>query len=71
VEVSDDGAGGADAARGTGLAGLTDRVAASAGSISIVSPPGRGTALTVRLPIRDEAGPGPRHGGPGRQVWTT
>jgi len=68
VEVSDDGAGGADVRRGTGLVGLTERVAASGGSISIVSPPGRGTTLTVRLPLGDEGPPGPRRGDPGRQL---
>jgi signal transduction histidine kinase/ketosteroid isomerase-like protein len=70
VEVRDDGAGGADATRGTGLVGLTDRVAASGGSIAIASPPGRGTALTVTLPIGDEPAPGPQLGDPGRQLST-
>ena len=55
VEVRDDGVGGADPARGTGLVGLADRVAASGGSIAITSPPGEGTTLVVRLPIE---GPG-------------
>ena len=52
LEVCDDGVGGADRARGTGLVGLTDRVAAGGGRIVISSPPGAGTTLTVTLPIR-------------------
>jgi signal transduction histidine kinase len=51
LEVHDDGAGGADPTRGTGLIGLTDRVAACGGSIAITSPPGEGTTLAVELPI--------------------
>jgi signal transduction histidine kinase len=54
LEVRDDGAGGADPARGTGLVGLTDRVAALGGSIAITSPRGEGTTLTVRLPTGAE-----------------
>jgi signal transduction histidine kinase len=50
VEVADDGAGGADAARGSGLRGLADRVAALDGTISLDSPPGRGTRLRAELP---------------------
>ncbi|WP_051324814.1 GAF domain-containing protein [Candidatus Solirubrobacter pratensis] len=50
VEVRDDGAGGADPARGTGLVGLADRVAASGGSIAVTSRPGEGTTLAVTLP---------------------
>jgi signal transduction histidine kinase len=49
--VSDDGRGGADPARGTGLTGLTDRIESLHGSIEIVSPPGEGTLLHVELPI--------------------
>jgi len=45
VEISDNGAGGADAARGSGLSGLADRVAALDGTISLDSPAGRGTRL--------------------------
>jgi signal transduction histidine kinase len=50
VEVADDGIGGADASRGTGLRGLADRVAALDGELAVVSPPGRGTRVVVRLP---------------------
>jgi signal transduction histidine kinase len=51
--VSDDGAGGADPARGSGLVGLKDRVEALGGAISVQSPPGEGTSLDVELPIVD------------------
>lgn len=51
VEVSDDGAGGADAGRGSGLRGLADRLAAVDGTLSIASPPGAGTRLVARIPI--------------------
>jgi signal transduction histidine kinase len=53
VGVSDDGAGGADPARGSGLVGLKDRVEALGGAISVQSPPGEGTSLDVELPIVD------------------
>jgi signal transduction histidine kinase len=48
--VQDDGAGGADPARGSGLIGLSDRVAAVGGRIEISSPPGSGTTLMVTIP---------------------
>jgi signal transduction histidine kinase/ketosteroid isomerase-like protein len=48
--VRDDGKGGADASRGTGLIGLVDRVEAIGGTIQIDSSPGVGTTLSVRLP---------------------
>jgi GAF domain-containing protein len=51
VEVRDDGAGGADFSRGTGLAGLKDRVEALGGRILLDSPPGAGTSLRVELPL--------------------
>ena len=50
VEVADNGVGGACAEGGSGLRGLADRVAAAGGSLSVGSPPGRGTRLTVELP---------------------
>ncbi|TCO40540.1 histidine kinase/DNA gyrase B/HSP90-like ATPase [Kribbella antiqua] len=50
VTVKDDGAGGADAAQGTGLTGLADRVAALGGTFHIDSTPGKGTTLTAELP---------------------
>jgi signal transduction histidine kinase len=53
VCVSDDGGGGADPARGSGLVGLKDRVEALGGAISVRSPPGAGTAVDVELPIDD------------------
>jgi signal transduction histidine kinase len=51
VEVSDDGVGGADAARGSGLRGLGDRVAALDGTLSVESPQGRGTRLRAEIPV--------------------
>jgi signal transduction histidine kinase len=51
LTVRDDGAGGADPARGTGLTGLTDRVEALGGTITVLSPPGEGTTVQVWLPI--------------------
>jgi signal transduction histidine kinase len=51
VAVHDDGIGGADITRGTGLAGLKDRVEALGGQISLGSPPGAGTTLRVGLPL--------------------
>jgi signal transduction histidine kinase len=51
VEVADDGTGGADPARGSGLRGLTDRVAAVDGSFELYSPTGEGTRLRARIPI--------------------
>jgi signal transduction histidine kinase len=49
--VRDDGAGGADPDRGSGLIGLKDRVEVLGGTIEIASPPGSGTALLVQIPI--------------------
>jgi signal transduction histidine kinase len=51
VAVRDDGAGGADPARGSGLVGLHDRVDALGGRIDIVSPRGGGTTLVIELPL--------------------
>jgi PAS domain S-box-containing protein len=51
IEVSDDGRGGADPTNGSGLTGLIDRVEAAGGSMSVSSPVGAGTTLTVTLPI--------------------
>jgi signal transduction histidine kinase len=51
VEVSDDGQGGADVTRGTGLRGLVDRVAALGGRLTIDSPRGGGTSIRAAIPI--------------------
>ena len=50
LRVSDDGAGGADAIRGSGLVGLKDRVEAVGGAFSVHSPIGAGTSLDVGFP---------------------
>jgi signal transduction histidine kinase len=50
VEVIDDGAGGADPAKGSGLRGLADRVAAVDGRLAIASPPGGPTVIRAELP---------------------
>jgi signal transduction histidine kinase len=50
VSVADDGVGGAIARRGSGLAGLQDRVAAHGGTLEILSPEGGGTRIEVAIP---------------------
>ena len=54
LSIRDDGIGGADPARGSGLAGLTDRVEALGGSIRAHSAAGAGTHITVDLPLECE-----------------
>jgi PAS domain S-box-containing protein len=54
VAVRDDGRGGARLGGGSGLDGLTDRVAALGGSLSVESEPGRGTTIGARLPLDDD-----------------
>jgi|tagenome__1003787_1003787.scaffolds.fasta_scaffold20989596_6 PAS domain S-box-containing protein len=50
VEVQDDGRGGADPGRGSGLRGLLDRIEALDGRLSIQSPPGGGTTIRAEIP---------------------
>jgi signal transduction histidine kinase len=50
IEVRDDGVGGADAARGSGLSGLVDRAGALDGRLFVDSPPGEGTRVVAELP---------------------
>jgi len=52
LEVGDDGVGGADPARGSGLSGLAQRVRTVDGRLEIASPPGGPTRITVALPLR-------------------
>jgi signal transduction histidine kinase len=51
LSITDDGVGGADPAKGSGLVGLIDRIEALGGTITVSSPQGGGTALEVRLPF--------------------
>jgi signal transduction histidine kinase len=51
VQVRDDGVGGADPRRGSGLTGLRDRVEAVGGSMTVGSGAGAGTTVTVLLPV--------------------
>ena len=60
VAVGDDGAGGADFSRGTGLVGLKDRVEALGGRIFLDSPPGAGTSLRAELPLAAPNSTSPR-----------
>jgi signal transduction histidine kinase len=52
LTIGDDGVGGADPARGSGLTGLRDRVEALRGSIDVSSHPGKGTLIDVELPLQ-------------------
>jgi signal transduction histidine kinase len=56
LSIGDDGIGGADPARGSGLVGLTDRVEALGGSMHIHSAAGAGTHITAHLPLEHEPG---------------
>jgi signal transduction histidine kinase len=59
VEVTDDGIGGADPVRGSGLHGLADRVAALDGRLAVDSPLGRGTRLRAEIPCGMVSAPSP------------
>ncbi|WP_243719270.1 sensor histidine kinase [Actinomadura sp. KC06] len=50
VEIGDDGVGGAAAARGTGLAGLVDRISVVGGTLDLYSPPGGPTLVRLEVP---------------------
>jgi signal transduction histidine kinase len=65
VSIVDNGIGGADPSRGTGIVGLNDRLQALGGELLVVSPPKQGTSLRATLPI-STAQPG--HSSPGRDV---
>ena len=52
VEIRDDGVGGAQPSHGSGLRGLSDRVAALDGHLSVSSTPGSGTTVIAELPVR-------------------
>jgi signal transduction histidine kinase len=52
LSIRDDGKGGAEPTRGSGLIGLRDRAEALGGSIEVNSPAGHGTRLLVQLPLR-------------------
>ncbi|MEV0527973.1 sensor domain-containing protein [Streptomyces sp. NPDC050439] len=52
IDVRDEGDGGADPARGTGLTGLADRIAVLDGTLTVTSPPGGPTVLSVEIPCR-------------------
>jgi signal transduction histidine kinase len=73
VRVRDDGHGGADLSRGSGLIGLQDLVEALGGRISLSSPPGAGTTVEIALPVDGASRPGlpaavtrrPDHSAPG------
>jgi PAS domain S-box-containing protein len=52
VEVTDDGVGGADPGRGSGLSGLADRVASLSGRLEVESPPGVGTRVRAEIPLK-------------------
>lgn len=63
--VTDDGNGGADMRRGSGLVGLADRITALGGEFSLTSPLGVGTTLQVRVPL-DAGSADAGHDGPDR-----
>jgi signal transduction histidine kinase len=52
LDVTDDGIGGADAAHGSGLTGLAQRVSTVDGHLEVSSPPGGPTTVTVKLPLK-------------------
>ena len=54
LSISDDGVGGADPTRGSGLVGLKDRVEALGGTLTVQSHPGQGTHLIAEVPLNAE-----------------
>jgi signal transduction histidine kinase len=56
LAIRDDGIGGADSAKGSGLTGLIDRVEAVGGKMAVSSPPGCGTSMLVEIPVEVPCG---------------
>jgi PAS domain S-box-containing protein len=54
LEIDDDGVGGADPGRGTGLVGISDRVLALGGTLQVTSPAGSGTSLVIEIPLHED-----------------
>ena len=57
LAVRDDGVGGADPARGSGLVGLSDRIEALGGTLQLTSPAGDGTTLLIEIPVKGQDNP--------------
>jgi signal transduction histidine kinase len=57
LSIRDDGIGGADPLRGSGLVGLVDRIQALGGTIQVESPPGDGTRIVALLPLELDQSP--------------
>jgi signal transduction histidine kinase len=57
--IRDDGIGGADPGRGSGLVGLRDRIEALGGTLQVTSPAGSGTTLLIELPLESHNGAAP------------
>jgi signal transduction histidine kinase len=51
LAIRDDGIGGADPGHGSGLVGLSDRIAALGGTLHLTSPTGSGTTLLIEIPV--------------------
>jgi signal transduction histidine kinase len=68
ISVRDDGAGGANFGRGSGLVGLKDRVEALGGRMGLQSEPGAGTSLTVELPLAEWRSAATAHGWTAKQA---
>jgi signal transduction histidine kinase len=54
LAIRDDGVGGAQPGRGSGLVGLSDRIEALGGTLQVTSPPRRGTTLLIDIPLVDQ-----------------
>jgi signal transduction histidine kinase len=57
LAIRDDGIGGADVGRGSGLVGLSDRIEALGGTLEVTSPAGSGTTLLIELPLEGHSSP--------------
>jgi GAF domain-containing protein len=55
LEIRDDGVGGADPSRGSGLVGLADRIEALGGRFELTSPTGQGTVIAITVPLETQA----------------
>jgi signal transduction histidine kinase len=54
LEIRDDGIGGADPRKGSGLIGLSDRIAALGGTLQVTSRAGKGTTMLIEVPLKGE-----------------